>query len=600
MLGRAWRWLSRADRTVGAVAPTDERTGTAQPFAHALDDELIRKARQSVGAGDVQLALNILLGNVTKGGHSQERIAAANTTLADLLQECGNFKEARLAIDRALSIIPDEPQLNYRAGVHALEAGEPELALDFFRLSRHYDPSYFPAYAGEAKALGKLGRRDDQRIALKVYLDRYPTHGAAFYELALWNYEQGLFEDAISHLESVRQDDPVFPESCNLSGLILGRDLGRPREAIRQFELALANRPGWTIALSNMGWMLSEAGDFRGATGMIDDVLNVLPNDAEVRLIRAYMNLKHGNFGEGWRDYSARHSSHLAVKRPYRFPAWNGVPGIQSSILVYAEQGLGDHMMFASCVSELSEIFESVHLECHPKLVSLFERSFPDVHIVPNVPLGEEPIWLNQAGKIDCQTAMGDLPGFFRDNWRSFPAHTGYLRADPARVSYWRSRLDQLGEGLKIGVSWRGGVQSTRQRLRSIPLSMFGPLSKKCASLVSLQYGDVASDIEHARSMGVEVVHWDDALSDYDETAALVCALDLTVSVCTAVIHLCGALGRPALVLVPKVAEWRYLHSGEKMPWYPSVTLIRQEVTGEWQRVIEEAVLRLRQVLDGY
>ena len=201
----------------------------------------------------------------------------------------------------------------------------------------------------------------------------------------------------------------------------------------------------------------------------------------------------------------------------------------------------------------------------------------------------DSPAWHKPAQTVDWQIPMGSLPGLLRKRREEFPRHTGYLRAAPERIAYWRSRLDALGPGPKIGVSWRGGIATTRRHLRSLSLEEFLPILRLPASFVSLQYGDCADDLDAlGREHGLGLPHWQEALDDYDETAALICALDLVVSVCTAVIHLAGALGKPVWVLVPAVAEWRYLDRGETLPWYPSARLFRQAVAGQWQEPISQ------------
>jgi hypothetical protein len=191
---------------------------------------------------------------------------------------------------------------------------------------------------------------------------------------------------------------------------------------------------------------------------------------------------------------------------------------------------------------------------------------------------------------------MGSLPLYLRKREEDFPRHPGYLKADPARVAYWRQRLAGLGTGLKVGISWRGGTSKTRIRSRSIPLADWLPvLQQHGVDFVSLQYGDVADELEQLQQQhGIALPHWQDAIDDYDETAALVSALDLVVSVCTAVIHLSGALGREVWILTPATPEWRYTFHGDSLPWYPSSRLYRQAVIGEWSPVFHRVAAALQ------
>lgn len=162
----------------------------------------------------------------------------------------------------------------------------------------------------------------------------------------------------------------------------------------------------------------------------------------------------------------------------------------------------------------------------------------------------------------------------------------------------WREKLERLGPGLKVGISWRGGTHQSRSPLRSLALADWEPLLEiPGVSFVSLQYTAGAdAEVQALRDRAYEhVTHWPAAIADYEDTAALVCALDLTVSVCTAVIHLAGALGRPVWVMAPYAPEWRYGHAGTAMPWYTSARLFRQEKADDWSAVLRGVATALRE-----
>jgi hypothetical protein len=244
--------------------------------------------------------------------------------------------------------------------------------------------------------------------------------------------------------------------------------------------------------------------------------------------------------------------------------------------------------MFASCYPELLSRVGRLVIDCAPKLEKLFRRSFPGATVFGSLQ-SSPPDWLRAPPPIDVQAAAGSVAALLRRSAASFPAHDGYLRADPQRVAYWRDRLAALGPGPKIGISWRGGTPRSRARLRSMRLADWGPiLGLQGAAFVSLQYhADAGGEVAEAnRDLGFGISHWTEALDDYDETAALVSALDVVVTVCTAVVHLSGALARPVRVLVPASPEWRYGVRGDRMPWYPTARLYRQADANDWPGVI--------------
>jgi hypothetical protein len=335
-------------------------------------------------------------------------------------------------------------------------------------------------------------------------------------------------------------------------------------------------------------------GDFPRADRTFARVLELAPGYAAGRSDYAHALLARGEFARGWELYESRWEAEGWPDRAaYTQPPWNGEPLAGKRLLVWGEQGIGDQIMFASMVPEVLAQAAACCLTCEPRLAEIFTRSFPAARVVAQG--SAEPSTL--AGQhFDYQVPMGSLGRHLRRDFGDFPQLRGYLHADPAKTRAWAQRLAALGPGRKIGISWRGGFVGTRRHLRSIDLQEWTPiLTVPDARFVSLQYTECAAEREALRARhGIALHHWQQAIDDYDETAALVGALDLVISVCTALVHLAGALGRPAWVLVPAIPEWRYMRQGDRMPWYSSVTLIRQQRIGAWGEVIADVAARLR------
>lgn len=300
--------------------------------------------------------------------------------------------------------------------------------------------------------------------------------------------------------------------------------------------------------------------------------------------MRAHACLKDGRFAEGWKDFEARHFSPLAAPSQTRLvdQKLDSVGG--KKILICAEQGLGDQIMFASCIPDILARGATVALECDRRLIGLFRRSFPSLKIFPHPFSEEHPDWPEFGLAGTLQIPIGSLPGQFRRTWEDFPTQAGYLRADAEKTAAWRVRYAALGPGPYVGISWRGGTSTTRRQLRTIPLSEWSGILSRQGTFISLQYGDCAQEV--ASIAEGRLHHWPEALADYDETAAMVAALDMVISVCTAVVHLGGALGVPVHVLTPAIPEWRYMAHGERMPWYPSARLFRQAPGEAWAAVL--------------
>jgi hypothetical protein len=251
--------------------------------------------------------------------------------------------------------------------------------------------------------------------------------------------------------------------------------------------------------------------------------------------------------------------------------------------------------MFSSCLPDLAREARHVVVECDPKLEAIFRRSFADCSVVSRLRTLEND-WINRvAPRPELQLAAGSLARRYRRRAEDFPPQP-FLRADAQKVARWRSELQRIGSGRKIGLSWRGGVGFTGKKRRSFSLEELLPVLRlPHVQFVNLQYTDVRDEMAALVSTHrIQIHHWQEAIDDYDETAALVCALDGVLTVCTAIVHLAGGLGRPALVMVPYGADWRYGGAGERMIWYPTVRLVRQQKLAQWREVLDEVSRSLR------
>jgi Tfp pilus assembly protein PilF len=447
----------------------------------------------------------------------------------------------------------------------------------------------------EAEALYLRARarrhRGDLNAALAdlvLALERAPRSLAIHVERSTVLHALGRFEEALAAADTALEFDRANAIALNNRGLIL-REQGRYAHGEADLRRALAARPAYHDARANLALVLVEQGRLDEADAELERVLAAEPQHVEARWNRALVRLLRGDYAAGWDVYESRLARHDALTRPYRYPQWDGLPITDGFLLIYAEQALGDEILFSSCFADAIARAGHCIVECEPRLERLFARSFPRARIVGSK-FDAEPRWLADKPSIRSQIAAGSLPRRFRRRIEDFPAHRGYLAADPVRVEAWRARLAGLGREPKIGVAWSGGTARTRRAGRSVRLEQLVPiLSARPAHIVSLQYRDVGTEIvDLDQRYHLHVHHWPEAISNYDETAALVTALDLVVSVTTAVVHLAGALGRPAWVLVPANPEWRYRQSGDGMPWYPSVRLFRQPRVGDWETVVQE------------
>ena len=384
-----------------------------------------------------------------------------------------------------------------------------------------------------------------------------------------------------------------------LEGAALALRLEEDTQALDLYERAiqtnadLKHRAGIGLAVA-----YRQAGRWREARTILEEAAARQPASPELRWVLAQVRLACGEWRQGWADYTHRFAADAVPYRPLPYRTWNGQPAPAQTVVVLAEQGLGDEIMFASCLPDVIARVGHCIVECEPRLTKLFSRSFSAATILPTR-RERDASWLNRVAEPQWQIFSGDLPALFRQRDEDFPPHLGYLQADPTRVRYWRERLQRdLGAGLKVGISWRGGTPKTRARARTLSCADWAPiLGVPGCQFVNLQYGECESMLQQFQSEhGILPMHYPEALADYDETAALVCGLDLVVSVCTAVIHLTGALGRPVWILAPLAPEWRYTAHRPVMPWYPSTRVFRQSTMEDWSAPCREVSAGLHQL----
>jgi tetratricopeptide (TPR) repeat protein len=449
-------------------------------------------------------------------------------------------------------------------------------------------PASAPAQASLGAALEGQRRFTDAAESYRAALGADPDCVPALANLSTVCLHLGLVEEASQCAQHALRLAPRDAELHVRLGNVL-MEQRAPAEAADSYREALRLQPGSAAIRNSLGFAHELQARFDEAMAFYDEAIAAEPGNVQAHVNRAALWLGEERFERGWEEYEWRLKSpdHAALYARFPQPLWDGSPLEGRRILVQAEQGLGDEILFLSCVPELLARAAHCFVDCEPRLAALCRRSFPQA-TVHGGRQSDGHAWLAGAGPIDLRIPAGSVPRYLRRTVADFPRHTGYLRAAPERVAAWRERLERLGPGRKVGLSWRGGVPQTGRGSRSIGLEELLPVLRIAGlAFVNLQYDGSEEELERLQAKhGVRVHHWREALDDYDETAALVSALDLTLSVCTAVVDLAGALGCPAWVMAPVRADFRYGRAGEAVRWYPSVRMFRQQRYGDWGPVI--------------
>lgn len=387
---------------------------------------------------------------------------------------------------------------------------------------------------------------------------------------------------AANILKRVTQIKPERAEVWNNLGLCYS-GLGKHAEARPYFDEAFKRDPKSHIAMANIGMCLFQEMKFQDAIKWCRKALAVEPESKAAKNTLGMAMLSTGEWAEGFKHYAASVGGKFRKQNQYKDePMWAGEPG--QSVVFYGEQGLGDEIMFASCIPDAQKVCKTTILECDKRLTGLFTRSFPGVHVY-GTRRQTECTWL-QHEAVDASLPVGQLPQFFRDSPKACSG-APYLTADPERRTQWRALFDSWGPKPKIGLAWSGGSKHNRPKERAMGLEAFRPLIESVdADFVSLQYKDPTEEI---KASGLPVRHYKRACEtdDYDDTAAMVAELDLVIGVHTTVHHLAGALGVPAVVLVPYRTIWIYSLPDGSLPWYGSAKLFKQRNGEPWRETVK-------------
>ena len=477
--------------------------------------------------------------------------------LGAALQSIGRFDEAIDSYNQAIQIYPNNSDTHYNLGFTFQNLSEFDNAVNSYNKAIQLKPDYVDAYGNLGNALRELGRLDD----------------------------------SINSYNKVIQLKPDYAEAYSNRGNAL-RDLDQFDEAIKDFNKAIQLKPDYAEAYNNLGNTLQDKGRLNEAKKNFNKAIQLKPDYAVAHWNLSSLLLSLGDFEQGWKKYEygkklKEKNGRILTQAPYL--EWNDESLKNKKILITAEQGVGDEVMFASCIPDvINKNPEKIIIECDSRLVPLFERSFTQVVVIQRKERNKAD-WLNKVGEMDFQVAIGSLPKKFRQKLSDFPSRQSFLTPDNMLRTRWRQRYNDLGEGLKIGISWTGGHKKSAKKARSTTLKQWLPLLGMDAYFINLQYGDHRQELQQLEaSTGVHIYDWDDAdpLTDLDNQAAQIAELDLVLSFPNAAVHVAGSVGTPTWVLLPFSPDFRWIVNRNDSPWYPSVKSFRQQKDGDWETVI--------------
>lgn len=483
------------------------------------------------------------------------------------LSSQGRHLEAISCFEKALAERPDDVRTLFALGNTARALGLAQPAAEFFRKVLAQEPERLEALVNLANLLRAGGQFDAARALLEPALAR----------------------------------NPQSPELL----LTLGsawRESGDHTRAMEFYRAALAASPNDPAALSNLADLLSDDGKPEDARDLYDRAIKADPRNAQARLNRAVLHLLTGNLKEGWRDYAARND--IAGKVPaakLSLAEWRGENLKRTRLLVRAEQGVGDQIMFMSVMPDLQARAArdggTIILECEPRLVSLMARSLPGATVKPQVlaavngTVTADYSWLKAAGGANAVSLMGSLPRWLRPVLDSFPEHNAFLMPDAAEQAHWKKTFAGLGAPPLIGLCWRSGKSGGHRSVQYAPLEAWGSFLRTLpGTLISCQYDAAPDEIAALESLSGRKIFVPSALdqkNELDRTAAMLSALDVLVSAPTAVSWLGAGTGTRTLKLLYNTS-WTALGQAYE-PLAPSCRCIMPGTRGDWRDVFERA-----------
>ena len=520
------------------------------------------------------------------------RSATAHYNLGNALKDQGEAVEAAGCYRQTLECDPRHADAYNNLGILLLDQGKLAEAVECYRQALRLNPQHADAHNNLGSALMEQGQVAEATHHYRQALRANPLLAAAHVNLGNALMKQGQPDEAAACYRQALRINPNQVDVCHNLGHALG-DLGELAEAIEFYRQALKLEPDHADARHNLSVALMPLGQFQEAREQNQQALRINPAYTAALWQRALLRLQEGDFVGGWRDYEQRWAQPNKASPIFPQPLWSGGSLEGKTILVYAEQGLGDTIQFARYLPLVKERGGTVLFESQPALA----------HLCATVSGADQVVAVGDVlPSFDVRVPLLSLPGLFGTTLTTIPATVPYLRANPDLVERWRRELEPLS-GFKVGIAWRGNPKNGGDRYRSIPLKSFEALARvKEVRLVRLQVGPGEEQVGAAPYPVTDLgKRFDPSL--LDDLAAVLVNLDLVVAMETAVAHLAGALGVPVWTLLALSPDWRWLLDRADSPWYPTMRLFRQSHFADWddvlQRVAAELELKISEPAHG-
>ena len=496
-----------------------------------------------------------------------------------LFQEAGNLYESVLAVD------PHNSDALHLLGLIALQTQNFQIAADLISQAINQSPDNALFYCNQGVALKNLGQYHAAIESYNNAIRLKPDYAEAYNNRGISQKELQLYPDALESFAQAIYHYPHFAEAYSNSGIVLHR-LGQLKAAIDSFNTAISLQPGFGSAYCYRGAVFKDQHLFDAALRDFEQAIELNPHDAEAQSHKSTTLLMLGEFQKGWALYEWRWKTKNFTSDKIRSnkPEWT--TGARQRVLVWAEQGVGDEVMFGTLLQDFKAHCTDLILEADERLLALYQRSMPEgITLVPRQSAVPEHAYDSQISVASlCQHLRNDKAHFLQ-------ARKAYLKNDAQRSHRIRDELQLQAGRLICGISWHS-QNSDIGDSKSIELKeLIRHLDLPECQWVNLQYGDMTHEIARVKAeLGVDILQCSsvDNRKDIDGLASLIGACDVIVSISNTTVHLAGALGKEVHVMLPFAADWRWLHQRNDSIWYPHVHLHRQPSPGDWDSVFAQ------------
>ncbi len=539
----------------------------------------------------------------------------------------GKYAQAVAGYQQALRLGPGPAESYNNLGVALTQQDQPDEAIGYYRQALGLKPDYVEAANNLGVALTQQGQLSEAVALLREALRHKPDYAEAHNSLGIALEAQGLLDEAVACYHQALRYRPNYPKAYNNLGIALAAQ-GKLDEAVASYRQSLRLSPNSSDAGNNLAAVLVQQGKWDeavlgcrqalqadpanaeahnnlavalAAQGKLDDALagysralQLKPDYADSHRNMALALLKKGDFTQGWREYEWRWRCKDSLRTPYEQPLWDGSALAGRTLLLLAEQGLGDTLQFIRYAPLVQQRGGRVVAACQQALLPLLAGCQGIDHLVPREgPLPPFDVF------APCSACRVSWAPPWTGSRRTFPTFT----PGPNSSSVWRNELQSLGNCFRIGIAWQGNPKHRGDRWRSIPLARFEPLARlPGAQLFSLQKGPGTEQLRDLADRFPVIdlgSRLDDQTGPFLDTAAVMANLGLVITSDTSIAHLAGALGVQVWVALSIAPDWRWLLQRDDSPWYPTMRLFRQTAFGDWDGVFQRLAAALKEQLSA-